>query len=479
MVTTTSPSNQKNRELSQYVKLVVPGDQSRYEDVLTLSFPSGGRGSADIFLENGTGSWPWVTTYEFDVTRAITDIVSPLECIPEGRQIAPLELPDDLSMTPNNSAIVSNFLTFDFKASYFGIILFHLRRFGGSKTIIPTDLGTVQQGNRRTGTYRCTVPAPGIYNLMISRGNECHKQVYALKVPRRRVRWTKSVHNSHNAASDDETSQETGSDSQEFVQIQPRGGLVKADSGFALIRFAVASIWSKLRVAVTGPDNQQHDNLSHYVKLAIPPDESRCEYVVVISFPTVGRWTVTVWLENEAGSCGFLTTHRFDVAHGIEEKVSPLECIPEDRHGVPLELPRGLSIAPNHSAIVSNSLTFEIEASYVGNVWFTLRRFGENKSICPSDPSEIEEDRNSGKLRFSVSKPGIYRLCIWLDGACYEQLYSLGVPRRTVEWLTPGMGAGPVSAPVSPSRPMREGRKAAKAETALAGGKNSKCCLLL
>jgi hypothetical protein len=434
-ITTRGPDDEKQKELSQSVKLLVPSDESRCEFVIVTSFPRVGRWAVQVWLQNDSGASQSITTYRFDVERAIDEIVSPLECIPEDRQIAPVALPDELSITPNNASVISASLGFEVKASWVGDLRFSLRASGGSKSVHPKVLGTVEEGGRKTGTFQFAVSEPGLYYLCMFIGEHpCHKQFYALGIPRRPVQWVGPVQVIERRLAPMET---TDAMSDDFLLIQPRQKLSKVDSGFALIRFAVVVQWSQLRITITDPDNQQHGDIFRHLKL-ITSDQSRCEHVIVISFPQIGRWAAKVWLENESGGCAFLTTHRFDVMSAIDRIVSPLECIPDDRCAVPLELPDTLCITPNFTAVVSKSLEFEVKMTYVGNVWFNLRPFRASKPVCPTEP-ETEEDRRpkTGKFQFSVSEPGIYQLCIWLQGQCYQQVYALGIAHLPVEWAKP------------------------------------------
>jgi hypothetical protein len=309
---------------------------------------------------------------------------------------------------------------------------------GDSRTEIERDLQMVelieQIGDRSRWFLHAVFPSTGFY--MLGLYINTHEQ-------------TEMFINNRQATSDIPFLRYQSTD-EGFIPIQPLVGVTKIDSGFALIRFAVFINRSNLLVTMISPTNQEYRDLSQYIKLLIPSDDSRFEDVVIASFPAVGRWLVKVWLENDFDSFTLFVTYRFDVTCAIDEVVSPLTCIPRDRQIVPLDLPDDLYITPNDAAVVLNSLTFEVKAEYVGIILFNLRPFGGNNTIFPTERPIAEEGyRKLSIFEFSVPTPGIYRLLIWLGDECHVQFYALGLPRRNVDWV--GLKKKPPTpVPVSP-----------------------------
>jgi hypothetical protein len=72
---------------SVFCRLTIPFDDTRYKDVVTMSFPSDGRWSVQIYLSNDTGTYTRLTTYEFDVSGAPGRKVLPIEFVESDREL--------------------------------------------------------------------------------------------------------------------------------------------------------------------------------------------------------------------------------------------------------------------------------------------------------------------------------------------------------------------------------------------------------
>jgi hypothetical protein len=191
LIDVINPERKKSRDLAQYVRLVIPGDQSRYEDVIVVSFPEIGKWSVQVFLENDVGSFTSFVTYQFDVIKEIHEIVSPLMCVPEDRSFVPLELPKKMSMTPNESAVVLKNLLIEFKVTFVGNILLNVRQLGKTQTIFPEEVSLITNGEENTGNYQVVVPSPDVYRLLVWLDDEHFEQIYAVGLPRRDVDWVR------------------------------------------------------------------------------------------------------------------------------------------------------------------------------------------------------------------------------------------------------------------------------------------------
>jgi hypothetical protein len=222
-----------------------------------------------------------------------------------------------------------------------------------------------------------------------------------------------------------------------FIPICPTKGLTQISSGFALIRFAVKNQRSTLLLNVVNSRGESHNKKAQYVKLEIPTDASRCEDVIIVSFPSSGLWSVQVFPENEHGSFLYLITYRFEVLQGIEETISPLEFVPYDRRYLKLEMPEGLSIMPDRSAVVvADSLTFELTTTFRGSLILNLRPMDDQYTILGTEISKTKDDGlETIRYRFTAPSAGNYRLYMWFNShSMIQQYYSIKLPRRIVEW---------------------------------------------
>jgi hypothetical protein len=272
-----------------------------------------------------------------------------------------------------------------------------------------------------------------------------------------------------------------------FTAISPTAGLTKIESGFALIRFCVNIHRSRLLMDVVNCKNENFRKLARYVRLIIPGDRSRYEDVVTISFPTAGLWSVVVYLQNDRGSFTTFVTYYFEVSRGIEELVFPLECVPSDREPVPVVTSENLSIVPCASAVFVDSLTFCLTATFRGELLLNLKPADVDDTIFPTECSKTEvKGVTTIQYQFSVGTAGNYRLLMFQkDKDTVEQLYSIGLGRRKVEWVTPApaVKSRPELQPKSEALPGSEGPeslgpKPAPEEDGVSG-KTSKCCILL
>jgi hypothetical protein len=300
-------------------------------------------------------------------------------------------------------------------------------------------------------------------------------------------------------------------DDEKFIPIQPLRGVSVSNSGLGLIRFQVSKHRSELLVMLISPQKQESRTLSQYVRLVIPDDDTRYEEVIVASFPEVGRWIVKVYLNDDFGKFTRFVNYRFDVTRASRDIVSPLACIPNDRVLIPLEVPDDFSITPSGEAVISDSLTFEVEVRFVRDLVFNLKPLEGAGTIFPKE-LEVGENgkQKTGRYRFTVPEAGIYKLVIWLDDESIVQKYAVGIPRLDLEWAGPveeapvanleKISQPPVGVPtsgqaeavvqVTPTQsPILSGRAEAsqnakpQGDTGISADaetkKSSKCCLLL
>jgi hypothetical protein len=105
------------------------------------------------------------------------------------------------------------------------------------------------------------------------------------------------------------------------------------DSGFAVIRFAVAKNRSKLLMEVVNPRKEKFRDKATYIRLVIPDDPLRYE-----DLSEVGRWAVQIMLENGVGMFSQFVTYQFEVKAASQENVSAVLCVPENREFIPVEI---------------------------------------------------------------------------------------------------------------------------------------------
>jgi hypothetical protein len=222
-----------------------------------------------------------------------------------------------------------------------------------------------------------------------------------------------------------------------FVPITPGEGLVNVREGFALIRFGLSTKRSFLSISVRNIENEEFVDLVGRERLMISGDRSHYEHVVTVSFPSVGRWTVIIFARNEVGVSEWMVTYRFDVLRIIRNFVSPLNCIPRDRHFLSLKVPEQMRIIPRESTIFIDSFTFEFETTFVGRITVSSRDDPGNKSIVPllvSGPRADDDDAGTATYRVCVPSAGVYEVRFCFGRRVIEQVYAVCIPRVDVAW---------------------------------------------
>jgi hypothetical protein len=86
--------------LSHFCRLTIPFDGTRYEDVVTVPFPSDGRRSVQVYLSNDTGTYTRFTAYEFDISVATGRKKYPIEFVESDREFVNLETKSGLTISP-------------------------------------------------------------------------------------------------------------------------------------------------------------------------------------------------------------------------------------------------------------------------------------------------------------------------------------------------------------------------------------------
>jgi hypothetical protein len=213
-----------------------------------------------------------------------------------------------------------------------------------------------------------------------------------------------------------------------FAPISPMVGLTHADSGFAIIRFAVSIGRSRLLLDVLNMQGKNHRDRANYVRLIIPSDTARCEDVVAVSFPENGRWRVWIWLENDQGSFTQFVMYEFDVSGANSQIVSPIDYVQADRKFVPLTLPPNLSVSPDSSALVLDRPETEVTATFRGTLDLNLRPIGSDSTTFPTVVAQSEIDGLLVKqFHIDIPGPGHYRMLYFLDSKyVLEQDYWYG-----------------------------------------------------
>jgi hypothetical protein len=166
LVDVVDAAGNNDRRLADYVRLVIPFDPTRYEDVVAARFPETGEWRVTIYLANDEGSYAWFIAYRFDVrTAASAARVCALDYVANGREFAPLRASEKLSLNVTASAVVSTSPVFKVTAQFAGQLLLNLRPADGGNTMFPDTLSETTQDSVKTVTYSLTVQRPGDYEL--------------------------------------------------------------------------------------------------------------------------------------------------------------------------------------------------------------------------------------------------------------------------------------------------------------------------
>jgi hypothetical protein len=107
-----------SREFGEYVSLEIPYDKTRYEDIVTVTFPSNGKYLVYIYLKNDEGSFTSFISYYFNVANAREQApISPLKFVSKGRKFPKIESPN-ININPSDSIILTSTNTFEISCEY-------------------------------------------------------------------------------------------------------------------------------------------------------------------------------------------------------------------------------------------------------------------------------------------------------------------------------------------------------------------------
>jgi hypothetical protein len=177
----------------EFTRLIVPDNPNVYEDVVVVSFTEKGRWQVEIYLEESENSYTQFVTYQFDVEREIDGHVSPVECIPPDRQLVPLVVPPNVTLSLVDPAIVIDTLVWEITITVTTTLVVNLRKVGDEETIFPNELSKTEEDGQTVVKYEVSAPTPGHYRLLmwIGEGDETEmiEQSYAVALPPWVVSW--------------------------------------------------------------------------------------------------------------------------------------------------------------------------------------------------------------------------------------------------------------------------------------------------
>jgi hypothetical protein len=153
-------------------------------------------------------------------------------------------------------------------------------------------------------------------------------------------------------------------------------------------------------------------------------DPKRWEVATAVSFPRNGRWSVDVWLANNANSFALCCNYQFDVSASRLMALSPIEFIEPDREFPPLETPAGFKLMPSCSHECTVRPLLEIVAEFVGELTLTLVPFGTDAGIPPKTLFLRQvQGRQRAKYVFACSQLGDFDLRFWLNSTFFSQIW--------------------------------------------------------
>jgi hypothetical protein len=164
--------------LSNFCRLTIPSDDTRYEDVVTVAFPSGGRWSVQVYLSNAAGTYTHFTTYEFDVSGATDKTVSPIEFVESNREFVDLETEPGLAISPASSVMTIDHPIFQVTATFEGNLLLNLRPLGKSNNIHPKIRSQNVSEGKKTIEFEVICPGVGDYELLYFWNESCVTQLW-------------------------------------------------------------------------------------------------------------------------------------------------------------------------------------------------------------------------------------------------------------------------------------------------------------
>jgi hypothetical protein len=164
--------------LSHFCRLTIPFDDTRYEDVVTVAFPSDGRWSVQVYLSNDTGTYTQFTIYQFDVSGATGRKASPIEFVESNREFVNLETKSGLTISPASSAITIDHPVFQVTATFQGSLQLKFRPLDESKTIHPRILSQNVSDGKKTIEFELICPKVGNYELLYFWDNSCFTQLW-------------------------------------------------------------------------------------------------------------------------------------------------------------------------------------------------------------------------------------------------------------------------------------------------------------
>lgn len=226
-----------------------------------------------------------------------------------------------------------------------------------------------------------------------------------------------------------------------FIPISPKKTVMQITDGYALIRFAVCPKRSRLLWNIVKLDDQNGFNFQKgevinrkygkYISLHIPFDSERYEDQLCVTFPTVGRYCVLIYLSNDIGSYTIYTKYFFNVQKVLsksEKPLSPIEFLFNGRKFSPLKIVDAenneVIIKPNQNCflISKTDQSLKIKSnSKDDKIHLELKKDGQ----LVNRPSELSKFNDFRRFKWSIPDiEGEYHLMCWInDHFCFDLTY--------------------------------------------------------
>lgn len=226
-----------------------------------------------------------------------------------------------------------------------------------------------------------------------------------------------------------------------FIPITPKKILTEINKGYALIRFAVIPKRSDLLWSIIKLENENGFNYKKgeiisreygkYISLNIPFDNERYEDQLCITFPSIGRYCVLIYLSNDIGSYSIYTKYFFDVKKVISEKVKPLNPVEFMFSGRKFS-PKKIVDANNNNVIIKPNQNCFLTDKTEQSIRIKSNSINDHIHLeFKQDDKKIDKPVESGHFadfrRFKWSIPdveGEYHLLCWInDYFCFALTY--------------------------------------------------------
>ena len=228
-----------------------------------------------------------------------------------------------------------------------------------------------------------------------------------------------------------------------FIPIKPSRMLTKVRHGVALIRFAVSChkseiIWNIVKLKNDNSfDDEDGQTISRecgrFIKLKIPFDDTRYEDQLCITFPSNGRYSVQIYLSNDAGSYTGYTKYYIDVSgtelNDSNAVFSPIEFLCDGRDfstaSAQDDKNKEIKISPDQTCHIVDEHQLEqtIQIETVSDDQEILLEFREQKEITAM-PELVKKEGNKHIYKWTIpDREAEYQLLCWIN-----DVFSFSIP---------------------------------------------------